>query len=517
MWYKSGVELGIARAMNKDWACWLPWNNIFNGYNFIALYYGDTGFGTALANDLTQYKPYKIFVKEALRIKHGIGKLLLESKREKPVAILYSDSSIINAPILEKLGHIENIGIPRYGKIDSAFSRYNFRNWTFILKHCNIPAKYISYAQLANGLLMKSDYKILILPASTALSKKEIEGIKQFVKNGGTVIADICPGISDEHCKPWEKSSLDEVFGVKQQTRNPAIEECMVSFGANSQFGKLNLGVKRSSVSMRVTSGKPCGKIGKVPLAVINNYGKGKAVLMNFLPDKYFDIKSVMKHARKLSKESTGLRKFVNTLYDSFGGIRRLSVKPQLPLLQTYTWKDNGNRYIGFMQMVPEVWWKYSVLGKGKAKPLVEKETVIRFKNKAHIYNSLNGRYLGINNKIKAKVKPARPGLYALLPYKVSAVKIACMEKIKQGQAIEYTVSIVADKKPGKHVLRINMVDPEGKEMRHYSANKNCLNGKYTGTIELALNEAPGEYKLVVKDIATGFITSKPFKVIKRK
>ena len=77
------------------------------------------------------------------------------------------------------------------------------------------------------------DFKVLFLPYSQALSRKEAAAIKEFVRNGGLLIADFTPGIMNEHGKFLDDSLLADVFG---------------------SFDKMN----------------------------IKKYGKGKAILLNF-------------------------------------------------------------------------------------------------------------------------------------------------------------------------------------------------------------------------------------------
>jgi len=62
-------------------------------------------------------------------------------------------------------------------------------------------------------------YKVLILPNSACLSDAQVEAIKQFVKGGGSVIAEFETGAFDELGRPRETNPLLETFGVAELGR----------------------------------------------------------------------------------------------------------------------------------------------------------------------------------------------------------------------------------------------------------------------------------------------------------
>ncbi len=510
----QGTTWGPARARSREHAYWMAWNNLFTGNNFSYLYHGDTGFATTIANDYTVFKDLKHYIEQNLRIKSGIGKLIHEATPDNGgIAVLYSISSVMNWPLLEKFGKVDNIGYKRYGKIGSEALRVNYGNWSQILKQSNVPCNFVAYEQVASGILSKGDYRVLILPMSTALSPAEIREIKKFVKNGGIVIADVAPGIADQHCKPFAASPLDEVFGVGQNTGNPQIEEAMITLAEDSEFRPKSLGISRASVSLKVTTGKANGMInGKIPLLIINRYGKGKGILLNFTLDGYYSLISIKRSDPTLTKKSEKLRNFIHNLFTNTVKVLPAKMSPELPLATCYVFKEGDNRYLGVLQDLPEPWTKYAAK---TSKPLEYHKTTLSFPDKAHIYDMLTGKYLGYENKISTEIKVIEPKLYSLLNYTVDDLELSCPGSIKQGKTLNYKVVLKTSKKPERHVFRVSMISPENKEIRHYSGNVNCLQGKYSGKINLALNDSPGQYTLRIKDIATGMTAKKKFLVEK--
>ena len=64
---------------------------------------------------------------------------------------------------------------------------------------------------------------------SLALSDLEVKNIRDFVKQGGIVIADALPGVMDNHTKFRENRELADVFGIK--TRAYSREELVTPDG----------------------------------------------------------------------------------------------------------------------------------------------------------------------------------------------------------------------------------------------------------------------------------------------
>ncbi len=88
----------------------------------------------------------------------------------------------------------------------------NRLRWGYVLEDIGYQYDWIPYGRLETGGL--KEYKALILPGSIALSDKEVEEIKAFVKRGGSLIADVMPGTSDGHGKPRVESPLAEIFAA---------------------------------------------------------------------------------------------------------------------------------------------------------------------------------------------------------------------------------------------------------------------------------------------------------------
>ncbi len=86
----------------------------------------------------------------------------------------------------------------------------------------HIPHDFILDDQLSKEKL--AQYKLLILPNVRCMSGREIELIRSYVSNGGTLLATYTTSLYDENGKQRNDFGLHELFGVhydgkKENTR----------------------------------------------------------------------------------------------------------------------------------------------------------------------------------------------------------------------------------------------------------------------------------------------------------
>ena len=180
-----------------------PWNAIFHGMNstwFWAMC--APGPLSGYAPDLTNL-PFFASRTEALKtIKTGVGKLLLNSKRVNDgIAVHFSETSRIADALYAADG----------GDRCEAYS-HALMDVNRALEYAGLQYQYLSYDQVAQGELAKQGYKVFIMPHSRSVSDAECKAIREFVQNGGVVIADILPAILNGHGTPQAKSLLADLF-----------------------------------------------------------------------------------------------------------------------------------------------------------------------------------------------------------------------------------------------------------------------------------------------------------------
>ncbi|MCM8786003.1 MAG: beta-galactosidase [Candidatus Omnitrophica bacterium] len=274
-WGTYGGPFGDRVNRAKYW----PWKVLFSGGNGIAWFCAFGDIYSALNPDLTLADDFSALVKEVKEIKTGIDKLLFNSKRiDQGIRIHYSQVSMHLNTALNKIFTCPNVHSSRLA-IEDALRKLGFDPF------------YISSQQIEEGGLKK--VKVIFLPVSLCISEKETVQIKEFVENGGILIADCFPGIADGHGKILEKNKiLMEIFGIKDRKRINSVDTA----------SKLKVKLPEEEilldvyVSENLTFEPNVSYLGFTEKGekgiFINRFGKGKAVLLNF---PFYDYPSEQK------------------------------------------------------------------------------------------------------------------------------------------------------------------------------------------------------------------------------
>jgi len=149
-------------------------------------------------------------------IRGGLGAMLINSRRHiDPIAILDSPASMRIGWLLDHKSKGEA------WSRRSASSEYednpirtSVRNYARTIEHMGLQHRFVSNEQVGKGELNAAACRVLILPRTIALSAPVAEAIRDFVKRGGTLIADGDPGIFDEHGKRLATPALAEIFSL---------------------------------------------------------------------------------------------------------------------------------------------------------------------------------------------------------------------------------------------------------------------------------------------------------------
>ncbi len=143
-------------------------------------------------------------------IRAGLGAQLIASRRlSGPIAIHYSQPSLraewLRAHRSEGEAWINRTSATE--RMDSDFLRLR-ESYCRLIEDLGLQYNFVSYLQLEAGELARGGYRVLILPRSTALSARESQAIREFVQQGGLLIADGEPGQYDSSLKKLPTPSL---------------------------------------------------------------------------------------------------------------------------------------------------------------------------------------------------------------------------------------------------------------------------------------------------------------------
>ena len=148
-------------------------------------------------------------------IRGGLGAVFINSHRHMdPIGILYSPASMRVQWLLDRRAAGEE------WSRRSASSEYqddairaSTRSFAHALEHAGLQYRFVSSEEVGRGELQKANYRLLILPRAIALAPAAAKEIRDFVGQGGMVIADGEPGVFDEHGRRAAKPLLSEIFG----------------------------------------------------------------------------------------------------------------------------------------------------------------------------------------------------------------------------------------------------------------------------------------------------------------
>jgi len=434
----------------------------------------------------------------------GIQRLFMETERvgEKDVLFHYSQASI-DTNYMMKYWQKE---IPNQGSRGVKYFRKARAGLMQLFHDAGRDLNFISYEQVARGDLVERMPVVFVLPISTAVSPKEAGQIREYVRKGGIVIADVCPALRDEHGKPAPGGGqLDDLFGIRRngEPRDTLLTERGAVEGL---LGELELPVEHG---IEARGGKALftlkGENGSFPLAITNTFGKGRTLYLAFV--------SQYGKGRAASQSLLGL--FQSALEEVNGPqpLAKLTNRDGDPVA---CWRllHRGERghYFGFYRDL-----SYHM------DPLTAKEEDVKAEafdarahlgEERHVYDLLEQEYLGHRDDLPLRIVPGRGRLFASYPYKVEKLQLEVALGSRKGEELKFVAKLsVSEGPPDLHVAHLAVRTPEGKEARYYARNVVIRDGRFEGRLPLALNMMPGDWTIELTETASGLSSKSEFSI----
>jgi hypothetical protein len=135
------------------------------------------------------------------------------------------------------------------------------------------------------------EYKVLCLANEVCFSDEQIEAVRQFVADGGGLIASYHTSLFDEQARQRKDFALANVFGVSYQTVAAGSGQNEIRFSSPHPVTGSLEGQKVScdepTIVVKPSSGQVVGRTygadidsNGLPAVIVNNYGKGKVVYL---------------------------------------------------------------------------------------------------------------------------------------------------------------------------------------------------------------------------------------------
>lgn len=440
----------VTRGSDAVW--WWRWDGIgrFNGL---------------LRPDLSPFPAVKEMLRDTEVLREGLGDLLLASEMEDDgIALLYSFPSAYAT-------RVENG--PSFG----GYQEHHVA-WHRALRDLGLQFHYITDRMVRRGEWPIGRDRMLILARAEALSEEEVRAFRRFVEGGGTLIADLRPGIFDGHCAPRQRGALDDLFGIERAGRGPAAKgKATLSLGGVS----LEVPELLHDPHLQAMKATPSGKVGATPLLLRRRVGRGEAVLLNFGLTSYPPL-----HQADAPEAAAQLLTAL---------LRAAGVQPRYRLttpqgqrlrnIELIRWRTGGTEILALFRETGEAG-----------------EAMVHLPEPRWAYDLRQRRALGRTTTLRCTLRPGRAYFFALLPWEPSPPAFLAPSRATRGQVASLRVRM--PRAAGLHALRLRAFLPDGREADGFRPILLVGDEEAQAVLPLAFNDPPGPWRIEAQELFTG-------------
>ena len=477
-----------------------PWKGILNGFNSMWWYAVQHGSRSVCPMDAitpsgTVYPSFRWASEEMKELRAGEGQALMAAKREDSgIGVHYSQASVHASTWDPSWGRLDGIWLQTFGALEDMGLQYT----------C------YAYEQIEQRGIDPKRFPVFILPYSQALSSREAAALRTYVTEGGLLIADVRPGVCDQHGKPQSPGMLDDLFGVKRLAGKGVLKNQTGSVESNGK--RLELTRLDVDEAVQVADGKAFGQAGETPLVIAKTTGKGRAVLLNYgfaAPYSLRTVPEALPHWQVLSDllATQGVKPPASVVANG----------DPLRHVETVLFRGLATEYVAFL--------KYR--NSAAEQPVTATVTMDR---KLHTYDMRTGQYLGYVSEWQTEFTPARAKLFARLPYEVKGLTASARvtaggpgpaaPRGQVGPTVDCAMQLLQTGSAGAQVIQVQVFGPDGRERCEYGRNvwtKGSSQPKEDGTatcrIQLALNDPSGQWKIVARDTISHKMATATFRL----
>jgi len=454
----------VCRGCDSVW--WWRWDGI-------------STFHGLLAPDLGPYRATAELARDTQVVRDGLGTLLLRSEMlDDGIAVLYSVPSAYACQV--EAG-------PSYGRYAPAHE-----DWSRVIRGAGLQYRYVTDRMLRLGEFRRDRYRVLLLARTEAIGATEAAAIRDFAEAGGTVIADLRPGVYDGHCKPLDKGALDDLFGVERVGRPEAsMERASVSMVPSGAAVTLEWDKAGSDAGVRISTGEALGQCGTAPLAIVRKVGKGQAVLLNFAVGSFMAAGS--------GAAAAGPREFLGHLFARAGvrpaiDVRDADGRPAANL-EVVRWRNGGTDLVVLFREAGQ-----------------REEVTLTFPEARHVYDLRQRRHLGREGSVRADLIPCRATFFALTPTRAEPVDLA----LTAGRATRGGVARATLACPGAdgiRAVRIRVQTPDETDAEPF--RRVVMVGPEGTTVDLPIahNDPAGRWRVTATELFTDQATTARLRV----
>lgn len=459
------------------------WRMVMKGKNSI-WYWMWSGIGNwrgYLRPTLDYWPAIEDLTREMRPVRRGLGDLLMNSEMtHSGIGIFYSLPSALSCR-LEKSNQFLTAK-----SVHEAWTR-----WTYEL---GLDLRYLTSNKLRQDALTNDGFRVLLLPMTQALSREEAQVIRRFVENGGTVVADVRPGLFDEHCKPLKAGRLDEMFGIRRTGRGKAVEAPLsLSLTLAGKKLSLRLDKVRLDAEVTATTGTALVRVEQTPAFIVNHVGRGTAILLNFQ----------LLTSKPATPAAAQARRLLRFLYQVAGvrGIIRVT-SPEgspLPLTETRVWRNGEALVFGLWRHMENAWFSPKS-GTTAGQPVAVR---ISLPTARYVYDLRAGKYRGRVNRVDTHLRWGRASFYLASPYPLRRLTLGTFPKTpRRGSEVTVgiTLSVPRDTRE-RQAVWVSVTDPEGNHPLWGNRVVLLKRGEGTTRFRVAWNDLPGRWRVTATEL----------------
>lgn len=506
----------------------LPWQFLFEDMRGFA-YWASIHLGPPASNyrqplmaDLRTTASASWGIEPVAQIRTGIDRLIFESRRDDSgIAILYSRSSEHAATAWQ--------GVHGSEAARKLYTSGRFDLFARSLELANYQYAAVSEQQVADGILGREGVRLLILPFAQALDIQTSAAVREFVADGGAVLADIRPGMADRHGSPGAEGLLDDVFGVRHAPGWAEYEPLEALLPLDGAAEGLELRHPAGPVilgpELEVAGATPLGHAQGRPVALVHRHGAGRAVLLNFAP---LDAGPLMLGTMQTLLRSADIEPLfrVETLR-----VRRPErYRPAPEALRPVTADEATAPADGEGFMFEEVavgverptqahyingrihtfafWYSYRDRRRGAGSERLR----VSPPAPGHVYDLKTNEYLGRHRgSFETEIPLEGLAAFAVTPYRIlaPAVRAAAGQTAAGNPAIDCEVRLRPQAAATeRHVVRRQLFAPDGTEWTDFAETAMVENGQGEHRFVLPLNAPRGVWTVRAREAISGLAGS---------
>jgi len=253
------------------------------------------------------------------------------------------------------------------------------------------------------------------------------------------------------------------------------------------------------------------GKAGDVPTCIVNQTGKGRAVLLNFVLGSSFNVRwesGGLATPEPLVETPSDTASFFLSTFNAggaeraftFTGYKNESV-PYFQGIRVQRWKNGNYQIVGFFKQTGTGDGAGSVLHDSAAFPVSpqRKASGRPYAPFPYVYDIRNGVTVGNGDWFVTRITPGSPSLYAFLPGPLPAMFIEMPKQARRGTPVTLKLSVPEAR--GLHSIKLRAVMPNGQPAVFWDRSILVSRNPEQVVLPLAWNDASGTWKITFSDL----------------